>query len=83
MKEEANIMHDRIRPARISTLQRAGRAGLLTATLLLTLATAGSAAPSWKPLPPFGGPVAALAAGSPNLLYAGTEIALPTTATVC
>jgi photosystem II stability/assembly factor-like uncharacterized protein len=51
----------------------------MTATFLLTLAAAGWAAPSWKPLPPFGGPVAALAAadGSPRVLYVGTETAGP------
>jgi photosystem II stability/assembly factor-like uncharacterized protein len=66
-------MAQRIRRARISTVQRAG---MLTAALLLTLATAGSAALSWKPLPPFGGPVTALAAaGSTDLIYAGTETA--------
>ena len=64
-----------IRRAKISTVPRSG---LMTAALLLTLATASTAAPSWRPLPPFGGPVTALAAaGSPSLLYAGTETAGP------
>jgi hypothetical protein len=38
------------------------RTTLVAAPLLLTLATAGLAAPSWKSLPPFGGLVTALAA---------------------
>jgi photosystem II stability/assembly factor-like uncharacterized protein len=54
------------------------RVALVAAPLMLVLASAGLAAPSWKPLPPFGGPVLALAAaeGAP-LLYAGTETAGP------
>jgi photosystem II stability/assembly factor-like uncharacterized protein len=46
--------------------------------LLLALAAAVRAEPTWKPLPPFGGPVLALAAadGAP-LLYVGTETAGP------
>jgi photosystem II stability/assembly factor-like uncharacterized protein len=63
------------RPTRITTVRRIA---LVAAPLLLALATAGQAASSWKPLPPFGGPVLALAAadGAP-LLYAGTETAGP------
>jgi len=55
------------------------RLAKITAALLaLAPAAAGHAAPAWQPLPPFGGPVAALAAveGDP-LLYAGTETAGP------
>ncbi|HEX2224167.1 MAG TPA: hypothetical protein VHN15_08165 [Thermoanaerobaculia bacterium] len=51
----------------------------LTAFLVLAFAAAGIAAPTWRPLPPFGGPVTALAAsqgtGGAPLLYAGTATA--------
>ena len=68
-------MNNRTRPTRITT---GWRIALVTAPLLLALATDGLAAPSWKPLPPFGGRVLTLAAaeGAP-LLYAGTEMAGP------
>jgi photosystem II stability/assembly factor-like uncharacterized protein len=68
-------MDNGTRPTRITT---GWRIALVAAPLLLTLATAGLAAPSWKPLPPFGGQVLVLAAaeGAP-LLYAGTETAGP------
>jgi photosystem II stability/assembly factor-like uncharacterized protein len=58
------------------------RTALVAAPLLLALATSALAAPSWKPLPPFGGRVLALAAaeGTP-LLYAGTETAGPSRST--
>jgi len=55
------------------------RLAKITAALLaLAPSVAAYAAPSWQPLPPFGGPVAALAAveGDP-LLYAGTDTAGP------
>lgn len=54
---------------------------ILTAFLVLALAAVGVAAPSWRPLPPFGGPVTALAAaqgaGGAPFLYAGTATAGP------
>lgn len=58
-------------PARRTTGRRAA---LVATALLLIGTTAGLAAPGWKPLPPFGGRVIALAAadGAP-LLYAGTD----------
>lgn len=68
-------MDNRARRTRIAT---GWRLALTAAPLLLTLASAASAAPSWQPLPRFGGPVLALAAaeGAPRL-YAGTLTAGP------
>jgi photosystem II stability/assembly factor-like uncharacterized protein len=47
----------------------------LTLGLTLGLSAAALAAPVWQPLPPFGGPVQALAAspGAAGILYAGTQ----------
>jgi photosystem II stability/assembly factor-like uncharacterized protein len=62
-------MHDR------KDNRRALLGGILATASILTLASAAPAAPRWQPLPPFGGPVAALAASPSSAvpLYAGTE----------
>ncbi len=64
--------------AQLTRMTTGWRIALVAASLMLALAAAGLAAPSWQPLPRFGGPVLSLAAaeGAP-LLYAGTETAGP------